>query len=153
MLVLTGDIGGTKAHLALYALNDGTLALKRESIFLAKNYTRFEEIVSAFMGAEELTAACLGVAAPRYKGQIRMANLPWTFDASELAATLNVQKVHLLNDLEAHGYGIAQLLPENIFTLNPGTDGPEEPRANRGRNGTRYEFPDVERAPPCSASI
>ena len=45
---------------------------------------------------------------------------PWTLDARELARSLGIEHVFLINDLEANGYGIPELAPESVFTLHAG---------------------------------
>ena len=44
-MILAGDVGGTKVHLALYDFVDGKLEFSRDERFPAKNYTGLEEIV------------------------------------------------------------------------------------------------------------
>jgi glucokinase len=53
-------------------------------------------------------------------GRLRLTNLPWTLDSRELAKNLDIQHVFLINDLEANGYGVAELAPEQIYTLSEG---------------------------------
>jgi glucokinase len=53
-------------------------------------------------------------------GRLRLTNLPWTLDSRELAASLSIEHVFLINDLEANGYGIAELSADQIFTLSEG---------------------------------
>ncbi|MDE3063691.1 MAG: glucokinase, partial [Acidobacteriota bacterium] len=66
------------------------------------------------------TAACFGVPGPVRDGRLRLTNLPWTLDSRELSANLGIQHVFLINDLEANGYGIAELAQDQIYTLNEG---------------------------------
>jgi glucokinase len=49
-----------------------------------------------------------------------LTNLPWTLDRRELARDLKIDYVFLINDLQANGYGIAELDAEQIYTLNEG---------------------------------
>jgi glucokinase len=53
-------------------------------------------------------------------GRLRLTNLPWTLDSRELAAGLAIEHVFLINDLEANGYGVAELSADQIYTLNEG---------------------------------
>ena len=53
-------------------------------------------------------------------GRLRLTNLPWTLDSRDLAANLGIQHVFLINDLEANGYGIAELTGDQVYTLNEG---------------------------------
>ena len=67
-----------------------------------------------------MTAACFGVPGPVRDGRLRLTNLPWTLDSRELAAELGIEHVFLINDLEANGYGIAELAADQIYTLSEG---------------------------------
>jgi glucokinase len=119
-MILAGDVGGTKVHLALYDFTAGKLQYTRDQQYPAKNYSGLEEIVKEFLGADKVTAACFGVPGPVRDGRLRLTNLPWTLDSRELAAGLGIPHVFLINDLEANGYGIAELGPDQIYTLAEG---------------------------------
>ncbi|MGB7985522.1 MAG: glucokinase [Terracidiphilus sp.] len=119
-MILAGDVGGTKVHLALYDFVDGKLQCSRDERFPAKNYAGLEEIVKEFVGAAKVTAACFGVPGPVRDGRLRLTNLPWTLDSRELSVSLNINHVFLINDLEANGYGVAELAPDQIYTLAEG---------------------------------
>ena len=122
-MILAGDVGGTKVHLALYQFEHGQLVHVRDERFPAHEFSGLQEIVSRFLresGNPEITAACFGVPGPVRGGRLRLTNLPWTLDTNELSAGLNITHLFLINDLEANGYGIPELTPEQIFTLNQG---------------------------------
>ena len=115
-----GDVGGTKVYLALYDFSNGKLDYRREERFPAREYAGLEAIVAEFLGGDKATAACFGVPGPVRDGRLRLTNLPWTLDARELSLQLNIDHVFLINDLEANGYGIAELQPNQIYTLSDG---------------------------------
>jgi glucokinase len=119
-MILAGDVGGTKVHLALYDFIDGKLKYTRDKQYPAKEYSGLEEIVKQFLAADKVTAACFGVPGPVRDGRLRLTNLPWTLDSRELATVLAIDHVFLINDLEANGYGIAELSDGQIFTLSEG---------------------------------
>jgi len=119
-MILAGDVGGTKVHLALYDFSNGKLEYTRDLRFPAKDYSGLEAIVREFLGAEKVTAACFGVPGPVRDGRLRLTNLPWTLDSRELSSSLGIEHVFLINDLEANGYGVAELSPDQIFTLSEG---------------------------------
>src|ERR1035437_4277833 len=122
-MILAGDVGGTKVHLALYDFINGKLEYTRDERYPAKNYSGLEEIVKEFLGADKVTAACFGVPGPVRDGRLRLTNLPWTLDSRELATSLGTQHVFLINDLEANGYGIAELTADQVYTLSEGDPG------------------------------
>jgi glucokinase len=119
-MILAGDVGGTKVDLGLYDFTNGKLKTTRDKVFKAKDYPGLEVIVKEFLGADKVTAACFGVPGPVRDGRLRLTNLPWTLDSRELSAGLDIQHVFLINDLEANGYGVAELAPEQIYTLSEG---------------------------------
>jgi glucokinase len=119
-MILAGDVGGTKVHLALFDFIDGKLKAVRDKQFPAKEYAGLETIVKEFVISEKVTAACFGVPGPVRDGRLRLTNLPWTLDSRDLARNLKIDHVFLINDLQANGYGIAELGPDQIYTLSEG---------------------------------
>jgi glucokinase len=119
-MILAGDVGGTKVHLALYSFINGNLQHTRDQRYPAKDYSGLEEIVREFLAADEVTSACFGVPGPVRDGRLRLTNLPWTLDSRELARNLKIDHIFLINDLEANGYGVAELKADQIYTLSEG---------------------------------
>ena len=119
-MILAGDVGGTNVDLALYDFANGKLKYTRDKVYRAKEYAGLEVIVKDFLGTDKVTAACFGCPGPVRNGRLRLTNLPWTLDSRELSANLGIEHVLLINDLEANGYGIAELGPDQIYTLAEG---------------------------------
>ena len=119
-MILAGDVGGTKVHLALYEFVNGQLSHIRDEKFPAREYAGLEAIVREFLAADKPSAACFGVPGPVRDGRLRLTNLPWTLDSRELQVSLGISHVFLINDLEANGYGIAELKGDQIYTLSEG---------------------------------
>lgn len=119
-MILAGDVGGTKVHLALFDFSGGKLSHSRDKQYRAREYSGLEEIVREFMGADKATSACFGVPGPVREGRLRLTNLPWTLDSRELSKNLDIDYVFLINDLEANGYGIGELDSTQIYTLSEG---------------------------------
>jgi glucokinase len=143
-MILAGDVGGTKVHLALYSNEGGRLKVVRERRFAAHEFASLDAVVERFLsGGEdgtkatteiltpagqndvvvqrgEIAAACFGCPGPVRDGRLKLTNLPWTLDARELARSLATEHVFLINDLEANGYGVPELAPERVFTLHAG---------------------------------
>jgi glucokinase len=121
---LVGDIGGTKTHLA--AMDEKDLRKKLyEKKYVSKEYPDLLSIIQDFLltySAEKnaLKGACFGVAGPVQEGRCKATNLPWTIDAQEIAQALSLPSIGLINDLEAHAWGIPLLKEEEIFVLQKG---------------------------------
>ncbi len=121
-MILAGDVGGTKVHLALYNFEGGRLRWIRDQKFPAAEYSSLDVVVQEFLkdaadAKQEIVAACFGCPGPVRDGRLKLTNLPWTLDARDLAKSLEIEHIFLINDLEANGYGIPELTAESIFTL------------------------------------
>jgi glucokinase len=122
-MIVAGDVGGTKVHLALYGFEQGKLVHIRDERYPAQDFSGLEQIIRRFIaesGSPEVTAACFGVPGPVRGGRLRLTNLPWEIDSRELELNLKIAHVFLINDLEANGYGIPELSSEQLATLNVG---------------------------------
>ncbi|HWC17521.1 MAG TPA: glucokinase, partial [Terriglobales bacterium] len=56
-------------------------------------------------------------------GIVKASNLPWIIDASVLEREAGIRRVHLINDLEANAYGLAELNDDDFEILTPGITG------------------------------
>ena len=127
-MILAGDVGGTKVDLALYNFEGGKLKEVRSKKYPAHEYSTLQDVVKAFLATEdtvekveqEVVAACFGCPGPVKDGHLKLTNLPWELDARDLSKILNIDHIFLINDLEANGYGIAELEPEQVFELEQG---------------------------------
>lgn len=124
-MILAGDVGGTKVHLALYNFAAGKLVKRREEKFPAAEYACLDDVVKEFLakGEEkkaEIAASCFGCPGPVRDGRLKLTNLPWTLDARELQHSIGIEHIFLINDLEANGFGIPELSGDKIHTLHEG---------------------------------
>ncbi len=122
-MILAGDIGGTKTNIALFQTNGSELGpVIRHQTFRSADYQSLESILQEFIGGTEpgVTRACFGIAAPVIQGRAKTPNLNWTVSDESLAHLLKIDRVWLINDLEATAYGIATLGDSQLLTLNTG---------------------------------
>jgi len=123
-MIIAGDIGGTKTNVALFDGEGGGIGrIAVQQSFPSGKYGSLEAILSEFVSThrpEVITHACFGVAGPVVAGRVEATNLVWTVSDQKLAETLGVPSVLLINDLEATAYGIEELRPEQLYTLNEG---------------------------------
>ena len=121
-LILAGDIGGTKTHVALFSFQDNNLKAELEKTFPSQEYSGLEPILEEFFatGKHPIGRASFGIAGPLVDGKVNPPNLDWVVDPLSLAKTLGLPSVSLLNDLEAAAYGIFTLTPEEFLVLNEG---------------------------------
>jgi glucokinase len=124
-MVLAGDVGGTKVHLALYSFASGRLVAVRDQKFPAQGYATLDHVVNEFLTGHEdekkqIVSACFGCPGPVRDGRLKLTNLPWTLDSRELQRSLGIEHIFLINDLEANGFGVPELAAEKICTLHEG---------------------------------
>jgi glucokinase len=118
-MLLAGDVGGTKTNLATYSRETG-LVPQHEATYKSTKYPSLKAVVAEFVSDTQTTieAAVFGVAGPVVNGESTTTNLPWTIAEETLREALNLEQVKLLNDLEATGYGVPHLQPDDLYILN-----------------------------------
>jgi glucokinase len=121
-VILAGDVGGTHARLALMEARGEDLTLLTEKIYTSHDYSKLEDIVTEFLkqNPTKPKLAGIGVAGPIRNGKCVATNLPWIVDASSLAVACGLNRVELLNDLEANAYGISTLAESDFAILQQG---------------------------------
>jgi len=147
-MIVAGDIGGTKTHLALFDWKKDRVDPVRLESFHSADYTSLEDMLTEFLAPptapqsiddvaaekgdaveverpaekpQKIEAACFGIAGPVIENRCQTTNLPWVVDGATLAKQFDIPKVKLLNDLEAMAYGILLLRPDEVEVLNAGT--------------------------------
>lgn len=122
-IVLAGDIGGTKANMALCRFHAGGMEMIKEKRYVSKEHVKFGNIISDFLKGEQVPQKlCLSVAGPVIDGKVKFTNLSWEIDKAEISAMLGGCPVAILNDLEATAYGLAALKPSELHVLHKGTN-------------------------------
>jgi glucokinase len=126
MMLLAGDIGGTKTDLAVFSPEAGPRAPLAQAEFHSADYPSLDAMARSFLaqGNHVVHAACFDVAGPVVDGHVKLTNLPWTLDEDTLRGGLHLDAVHLPNDLQAVAYAVPLLQPNDLFTLNVGTAAP-----------------------------
>jgi glucokinase len=126
MLLLAGDIGGTKTDIAVFSPERGAWAPLAEKRFTSADYPSLEAIADESMAEFNLpiTHACFAVAGPVVNGRAVLTNLPWLVEESALKSAIRVQSVRLLNDVEAMAAAVPHLRPTDLVTLQDGTPAP-----------------------------
>jgi glucokinase len=123
-MLVAGDIGGTKADLAIFSVEAGPLVPLARNRVRSADYPSLEAIVKEFLSKEKtpVDRACFAVAGPVIGGRVKATNLPWVIEETELAEQLNINRhsVHLINDLEAIANAVPILRPSDVETINPG---------------------------------
>lgn len=125
MMLLAGDIGGTKTLLGLFEPDP-----IRPRPILARSYSTLEhddlpKMIAEFMttagvGNRGVEAACFGVAGPVIDQAAELTNVTWRVDARRVAAAFKISRVVLLNDLQAMAYAVPVLHDAEVHALQGG---------------------------------
>jgi glucokinase len=125
-MLLAGDIGGTKTDLAVFSAEHGPRAPIAQKRFPSRDYPSLEAIAREFIAEVHLpvTHASFAVAGPVVGGTASLTNLPWIIEEALLQAALELERVSLLNDVEATAVAVPSLQPTELHTLRKGTPVP-----------------------------
>jgi glucokinase len=142
--LLAGDIGGTKTILRLVQVeleqgkaNRPQLRTAREQTYSSQAYPDLVPMVKEFLQAAEQAdgtvthpqRACFAIAGPVVDNRSSLTNLAWSLGGDRLEEELNLDRVELINDFAAIGYGVFGLESADIYTLQPGDPEPDAPVA------------------------
>src|SRR5687767_11998800 len=128
MIILAGDIGGTKTNLGLFeqAKPGGELRTLDEKTVPTNSFPSPEAMMVSFVtlspAVEKADAAAFGIAGPVNNGVCLGENLPWKSEvrATSLAQALGLKRASLLNDLAATANGVRFLKDQQIVTIQKG---------------------------------
>ena len=119
-MIVAGDIGATNCRLAACEDDGRPVA---QHIYPSQSFHHFADIVLDFIArtGHHFRAGCFGLAGPVVSQRCKLTALDWSVvDGAELSAETGIERVALLNDVEASAYGIATLTSEELLILNPG---------------------------------
>jgi glucokinase len=134
MLILAGDVGGTKTSLILSEHLDSNVRTIFKHTYPSQNYSDFYCILDDFLHQGTKfnalpKAACIAIAGPVQNGKVTVTNLPWVVSEKKLKERFNINFVKLINDFQAVGFGLASLSNNDLETLQVGQADDEAPKA------------------------
>lgn len=152
MIVLAGDIGGTKSLLAIVDVGPMATRVLFERRYASREFDGLGLMLEQFLaeaGTREPDRACLGVPGIVTGDTCRAVNLPWPIHAVEIGHQIGIARTRLINDFMALGYGLDLLEAGDLVTLQAGRADPRGPKALLGAgtglgesillwDGTRY---------------
>ncbi len=135
MIVIAGDIGGTKTIIQVihYEFDNTKYTLIFEKLFFSDQYHSFDVLITEFITSLFsqhkniiISCACLAIAGPIRNNNVgqtaNVTNLPWIIESTTLRTMLNTTSVTLVNDFEAIGHGINLLNVNDTVQLQEGED-------------------------------
>lgn len=130
-VLLAGDIGGTKTILRLAEANSGDTAVHTEMTLLYEDQyasgefpdlvpivRRFlQEAVTKLGHEPKPERACFAIAGPVSNNTSSLTNLSWSLEGDRLQKELALDRVVLINDFAAVGYGVLGLGDDDVCPL------------------------------------
>jgi glucokinase len=125
-MLLAGDVGGTKANLALAEQEGQRLRTLQDCEVRTTDFANLVDLVRSFVGSDgpRIRSACFGVPGPVREGKAKGTNLPWSIDAEGARRALGIERLALVNDLLATARGIGELSDDRFAVLQPGRPEP-----------------------------
>src|SRR5262245_49877685 len=125
-MLLACDSGVTKTDLAVYSSESGPSAPLAETEVHSADYGSLQAMAREFLVKVKVPVdrACFAVPGPVIGGRAKITNLPWEIDESTVAKELNLEHLHLMNDLEAIAFAVPHLQANDLHTLNTGAPVP-----------------------------
>ncbi|MGB7406576.1 MAG: ROK family protein [Pacificimonas sp.] len=130
--IVVGDIGGTHARFAVTSLHD-RLALDASEMVTLRT-AEYESLTDAWRAFQVIRGgqlpkhASLAVAAPLDGDRVEFTNNCWSFDRQQLADSLDLDDLTLLNDFAAVAHAVDVATGEDLLHLA----GPTEPLPTNG---------------------
>ncbi len=124
--MLAGYITASTVDLARVREKGGEVYLYDHQTFKNSNFSDFESILNRYYRKyvkDKIGIACLGAAGPVIENEVSTTNLPWHLKGEELHKIFSIERVMLVNDLMATGYGLFALKSDRFFTINEGISG------------------------------
>lgn len=128
-MLLAGDVGGTKTLLGLFAPAPERPAAIAIGEYVTLEYDALEPMIRHFLKARgvdvrQIESASIGVAGAVTEQVARLTNVPWRVDRASIAEALHLERVRVLNDLEALAYGVTILETDELSSLQRGVPVP-----------------------------
>jgi glucokinase len=122
MMILAGDIGGTKSW--LQAIDSEKQQPLAEAKYASAAFSSLATIVNQFKQEYQLPThfdrAVFGLPGPVNQRQASLTNLPWFVDADRLQSECHIHQVNLINDFYAAALGVDALHQKDLVCLHAG---------------------------------
>ncbi|MEC5156612.1 glucokinase [Chryseobacterium sp. MP_3.2] len=123
--LIAADIRGDVTYLAHYVTESKKVLSRNHHTYNTADYRNVSDMVMQFMqdyscrGASKIGIAVPG---PVIGGKSAPQRLSWTLDTEEIKATTGINKVYLINDLEASAYGLGVNDEHNFLPIHKSGD-------------------------------
>jgi glucokinase len=138
-MLLAADVGGTKTLIGLFRPGERRPAGVATRVYATTEFSNLLEIIRDFLHQNNnphVDAFSAGVAGPVTGATARLTNVDMVVDAGVIGAALGHGRAILLNDLEAMGYAVSVLGPDELHPLQTSNDVPARGNAALVAAGT-----------------
>lgn len=134
--LISVDIRREITYVAHFVTNNGKVASQFENNYHTLHFGSVSEIIQKFITENNLTnisKIVVAIPGPVIAGRSEPARLSWKIDADQIKKDLQIEKVYLINDVEASAYGLGNdnnacvpiyqsqnFTPGNVALLSPG---------------------------------
>ncbi|MBS1550028.1 MAG: glucokinase [Bacteroidetes bacterium] len=118
--ILAADLGEETSIVAYFTVQDNCIYLQKEEIVTTHHYENFEALVQHFITNHSITTLDrIVVSLPGFvlNGKSKPKRLHWELDAIDLKSKLGVERVCLINDIEAAAYGLTGITDEQLIPI------------------------------------
>lgn len=124
--ILVADIGGTNARFALASLGPDRPVLRSQLTLATDRFASLQQAASHYLQQvkQRPDRAVFAVACPVHGDEIRLTNRAWSFNRADLATTLDLHRLIIINDFGAAARALPALKPSEMQTLYGPTDEP-----------------------------
>ena len=129
MKTLVADIGGTNSRLAVAKTSriDKEITLENIQKFRNSDFNNFDEVIGTYLSSSHdhlINRMCIAAAGIISETSVEMSNLNWKITVPSLQRAANIDKVLIINDLQAQGYALDFINQKDLETLIEGSHVP-----------------------------
>jgi len=123
---LVADIGGTNSRLAIAITSrqDKEITLKNIHKFRNSDFNNFDEVIKRYLSISDerlISRMCIAAAGIISDTTVEMSNLNWKITVPSLQKTAKIDEVFIINDLQAQGYALDFIEPNDLEELIEGS--------------------------------
>ena len=126
MKTLVADIGGTNSRLAVASTSktNKEIALENVQKFRNSDFNNFDEVIKKYLSSSDgnlINRMCIAAAGIISETTVEMSNLNWQITVPSLQRAAKIDRVLIINDLQAQGYALDFINPKDLETLIKGS--------------------------------
>lgn len=134
--IIGADIGGTNSNFGIFTYSNGKYRLIISLHFKSKQIVSFSSVVHDILSylkkkyairIKKAVFACAGIASKNHDFT-KPTNLDFAIDSRDILEKTDLEYAFVVNDFEVIGYGLGEISPRDLVSVNSGK---EQQRANK----------------------